>query len=102
MVPGETDEQRQQKAETLAEKRGEEKAEIKAHLRDHDKHLAAINGSIDRMGSSLQGLDDRVDELKVEIATMKTKLGFYAAIGSIVGAGAVTLVVAVATRAAGA
>lgn len=101
MVPGETEDQRQQKAERLAYERGQKDADVAAQLRELKSHAKIVNGSIERMGTSLQGVDDRVDGLTVEIAKMKTKLGFYAALGSLVGGGAVALIVGLATKAGG-
>jgi hypothetical protein len=97
----ESEAQREQKAQNLAFERGKEAAQIGGRLAEHDRHLKAINGSIDSMNTSLKGVDDRVNELRIEIATMKTKLGFYAALGSLVGGGVVALVVGLATKAGG-
>jgi hypothetical protein len=101
MVPGETDEQRQQKAEVLAERRGREKAEIDAQFIADKRRLDAINHSIEKTGDALLTLDKRVDDLAIMVATMRTKLGFYAALGSLAGGGVVALVVGLATKVGG-
>ncbi|MDX6534013.1 MAG: hypothetical protein QOF68_1757 [Gaiellales bacterium] len=109
---GETDREREQKAEDLAYERGKESAEISSHLREHDRHLAAINGSVDRVFEKLEALESSQTVKFQEVATgqhnqdlaingLKIKLAFYAGVGSILGGGIVTAVIGFVAKVSG-
>jgi hypothetical protein len=59
----ESEDQRQQRAVDLAFKRGAEMAEINARLADHDRHLGAINGSLDALTRETHAVSTRVETL---------------------------------------
>jgi hypothetical protein len=90
-----------EKALGLAQERGREQAETESHFSEHDRHLAAINGSIDRLAATNEKSAKEIAAIHIELATLKTKLAFYAAIGSLAGGGLVAVIVGVATRAGG-
>lgn len=55
------------RAIALAEKRGREQAIVDARLQDHDRHLQAINGSVERLATSQESLEQhflRIDRAR--------------------------------------
>ena len=64
-----------------------------------DERLRAGTRRFDNLDKGQERLEEKVGELQVELSSLKTKVAFYSAIGSIVGGGIVTLIVAVGSRA---
>lgn len=73
----------QDTAATLGRWQGATESQIKENTR----RLDGINGSIDRV-------EGHMSEMKVELATIRTKVAFWAAIGSLLGAGIVSAAIA--------
>jgi hypothetical protein len=67
--------------------------EVEERLTEHEWHLKTNNGTLERMCKLLEKVDERQDVVTTEITAMKTKLAFYAAIGALVGSGAMSLIV---------
>lgn len=59
--------------------------QVETMIGENTRRLNAINGSV-------EAIDDNIGEIKVDLATLKTKLAIYSAIGGLAGSGAVTFV----------
>lgn len=53
----------------------------------------------DELGRRVEAIDEKLDGAVNEIAVVKTKVAFYAGIGSLVGGGIVAFIVAIAGKA---
>jgi hypothetical protein len=66
-----------------------------------DKWIEGTDKRLERGDARIKEIDDRQDELDREMTRVTTKIGLAAAIGSVVGGGIVTLILAFATKALG-
>lgn len=81
------------------------RGEVESDRRTYERRLTEGRERVERMGRELHDrittVDDKVDGVKEELAVVKTKVAFYAAIGSVCGGGIVTLIVAIGSKALG-
>jgi hypothetical protein len=64
-----------------------------------DERLKAGSRRFDALEGDQAKIERKVGELEVELSVVKTKVAFYSAIGSVVGGGIVTVVIAFAGKA---
>lgn len=78
------------------------RGEVAADLRGFERRVSRSHDRIDEVDTRLAGeirkVDDRVDSVDKALAVQATKIGFYSAIGSVVGGAIVTFIVAIATK----
>jgi len=63
----ETDREREDKAKQLAYERGRREQQVDSRLDGHDRHLKAINGSIERGAKATERVEDKVDKLSEQL-----------------------------------
>jgi hypothetical protein len=66
-----------------------------------DKWVEGTDKRLERGDKKMERLDADIDNLEREMTRVTTKIGLAAAIGSVVGGGIVTLILAFATKALG-
>lgn len=80
--------------ETEAERRARWEGRTDAHQAENSRRIDGINGGVDQ-------LQECQTEILTEIAALKTKVGLFAAIGGLLGAGIVTFILTVVTGGSG-
>lgn len=66
-----------------------------------DEFRRGVNGRFTKVDERYDHLDQRQDDLDKELSSMRAKVAAGAAIGSVVGGGIVTIIVAIGSKALG-
>ena len=86
----ETEQQRDEKAIRLAEERGRRQQVVDSRLDEHDRRLAAINGSIERAARAQEHTRAELAGVKAGVATLQASMDKTEAISQALAEAAVS------------